>query len=109
LPYHVIWIANEDEVKDSNGNISHYVPSLYGKSKVKFPGATDLIVRSAKRSMRNPQTQRMETEFFLKTVCTDDSPAGGRFGPLFSDGILPMNFNAIIQRIGKYIGEEVSK
>lgn len=109
LPYHVLWIANEDEVKDTNGNISHYTPSLYGKSKVKFPGATDLIVRSAKRSVRNSQTNKMETEYFLKTVCTDDSPAGGRFGPIFSDGLLPMHFNAVIQRIGQFIGEELPK
>lgn len=109
LPYHVVWVANEDEVKDANGSVTHYVPSLYGKSKVKFPGATDLIVRSAVRAVRNSQSQRLETEYFLKTVSTDGSPCGGRFGPAFAEGTIPSSFEEIVKRVGPWIGVEALK
>jgi hypothetical protein len=103
LPFHIVWIANEEEIKDTNGNVSHYMPSLYGKSKTKFPGAIDLIVKSYVRTVRNPQTQKLETEYLFKTVSTDGSPVGGRFGTAFADGLIPMTFQEIAKRIGPWI------
>lgn len=108
MPYHAVWIANEDEVKDTNGSVTSYSPSLYGKTKVKFPGSTDLIVRTTIRTSRNQQGQ-LQSEYLFKTISTDGSPIGGRFGPAFAEGIIPAHFQAIAQRIGPWIGEEVKK
>ena len=107
MPYHTVWIANEVEIKNSDGNVVSYSPSLYGQTKTKFPGATDLIVRTMIRSVRNPNTQKLETEYLYRTVSTDGSPIGGRFGSAFSSGTIPAHFKAIAQQIGPYIGEEV--
>lgn len=109
LNMHTVFIANEAEVKNSDGAVVSYQPMLYGQSKVKFPGACDLILRTGIRSVRNSQTSKLETEYFYRTISTDGSPCGGRFGPCFSEGIIPAHFNAIAQRIGPYIGEEVPK
>jgi hypothetical protein len=104
LKFHTVWIANEAEVKNSDGAVVSYQPMLYGASKTKFPGACDLIVRTGIRTVRNPQTQKLETDYFYRTVSTDGSPVGGRFGPCFSEGIIPAHFNEIANRVGKFIG-----
>jgi hypothetical protein len=106
---HTVWISNSAEVKNADGAVICYQPMLYGQSKVKFPGACDLIVQTGIKAVRNPQTQRLETEYFYKTISTDGTPCGGRFGPCFAEGIIPANFTAIASRIGPYIGEEVPK
>lgn len=107
IPIHFIWIANEDEVKNSDGNVISRSPMLYGKTKVKFPGAADLIVQSMVQTTRNQQG-KLEPKYLLKTISTDGSPVGGRFGPAFSDGIIPAHFDEIVKRVGPWIGESVT-
>lgn len=104
IPLHVVWIANEESDKGADGQVIGYKPMLYGKTGTKLPGSCDLIVRSVVQNVRDPKTNALIPQFMLRTITTDGSPAGGRFGQAFSDGILPAHFAYIAQRIGPYIG-----
>lgn len=106
LPLHFVWIANQEEIKDSNGGVVGGNPMLYGKTKVKFPGTSDLILQSITQTTRNQQG-KLEVKYLFKTVATDDSPIGGRFGPAFAEGIIPAHFSEIAKRIGPWIGEPI--
>jgi hypothetical protein len=105
LPLHIVWIANEDPEKGSDGGILGYRPMLYGKTAIKLPGACDMLVRANTEQARNAQGQ-LQTYYILQTVPTAGAPARGRFGPAFNDGKIPAHFNVIAQRIGPYIGED---
>ena len=106
LPMHVVWIAIEEDAKGNEGQIIGAKPMLYGKTASKLPGSCDLIVRSQVSSTRNPKTGALDPNFFLRTVGSEGTAVGGRFGPAFSEGMIPAHFNAIAARIGPYIGEQ---
>lgn len=104
-PMHVVWIALEEVEKGTEGEVRGYQPMLYGKTKAKLPGACDLIVRSIVSQVRE-NNGPLKAKYTLRTTTAEGAPAGGRFGPAFSDGVLPAHFGAIAQRIGPYIGED---
>lgn len=108
MPFHVVWIALEEQTKGADGQVVGFEPMLYGKTKAKLPGSCDFMCRSFTRQVRDANS-KLVTEYLLRTVPTDGAPARGRFGQAFSDGVLPAHFGAIAQRIGKYIGEEPAK